>query len=120
MTILFLMQVIFSFRFPDFRNASEVKTKLAFTVITHDQLGRFEILLNMIFRPYNAYCIYVGSNTNKIYKQRVEKLVNCYKNQYPESAIFMASNVHDVTWGEWSVIEADLICMKQLLALNSQ
>ena len=79
MKILLLMQTI-SFRFPDFRNASEVKTKLAFTVITHDQLGRFEILLNMIFRPYNAYCIYVGSNTNKIYKQNgAEETLECPK-----------------------------------------
>ena len=97
-----------------------MKTKLAFTIVTHDQLGLFEILLNLIFRPYNAYCIYVGSNTKTMYRQRLEKLVNCYKYHYPESTIFMAANVSEVQWGYWSVIQADLTCRKQLLELDSQ
>ena len=50
----------------------------------------------------------------------VEKLVNCYNFLYPGSNVFMAVNTTAVEWGRWSVIEADLTCMEQLLNLNSQ
>ena len=93
---------------------------MAFTIVTHDQLGLFEILLHSIFRPYNAYCIYVGSNTAEHYRRSVEQLVNCYDVLYPESTVFMAVDTKPVVWANWSVIEADLICMKQLLNLESQ
>ena len=106
-----------NFRFLNYTR--DVKTKLAFTIVTHDQLGLFEILLHAIFRPYNAYCIYVGSNTPK-HHHNVEKLVNCYNFLYPESNVFMAVNTTAVQWANWSVIEADLICMEQLLNLKSQ
>ena len=88
--------------------------------MTHGQLGLFEILLHLIFRPYNAYCIYVGSNTEDAYRQSVEQLINCYNQLYPDTSIFMATNVNDVRWGNWSLFQADLICMKQLLQLKSQ
>ena len=97
-----------------------METKLAFTIVTHDQLGLFEVLLHSIFRPYNAYCIYIGSNTAENYRRSVEKLVNCYNFLYPGSNVFMAVNTTAVKWASWSVIEADLICMEQLLNLKSQ
>ena len=103
-------------RFPNYANSEDVETKLAFTIVTHDQLGLFEVLLHSIFRPYNAYCIYIGSNTAEKYR----KLVNCYNFLYPRSNVFMAINTTAVEWGRWSVIEADLICMEQLLNLKSQ
>ena len=108
-----------NFRFLSYTNSKDVKTKLAFTIVTHDQLGLFEILLHTIFRPYNAYCIYVGSNTAK-HRHSIEKLVKCYNYLYPESNVFMAVNTTSVQWANWSVIEADLICMEQLLNLKSQ
>ena len=120
MISLYQINYHLEYRFPEYRRAEEEKTKLAFTVITHDQLGLFEVLLHTIFRPYNAYCIYIGSNTGDVYKQNVEQLVNCYKYLYPESTVFMAQNVDEVRWGNWSLIEADLICMNQLLDLTSQ
>ena len=54
------------YRFPVYKKDEDEETKLAFTIVAHDQLGLFEILLHLIFRPYNAYCIYVGSNTKGI------------------------------------------------------
>ena len=93
---------------------------MAFTIVTHDQLGLFEVLLHTIFRPYNSYCIYIGSNTAENYRRSVEKLVNCYSFLYPGSNVFMAVNTTAVKWARWSVIEADLICMEQLLNLKSQ
>ena len=54
------------------------------------------------------------------YGEDVEILINCYKQMYPETTIFMADKVEDVHWGNWSLVQADLACMKQLLELDSQ
>ena len=97
-----------------------METRLAFTIITHDQLGTFEILLHAIFRPYNHYCIYIGANTAEEYRKSVQKMINCYNSLYPDANIFLAENTKAVKWADWSVIEADLICMEQLLKSESQ
>ena len=60
-------------RFPDFTQ-DFAGTKLAFTFVVHHQVGLFEVLLKLLFRPYNAYCIYVGSNTDKRISSAITKL----------------------------------------------
>ena len=60
-------------RFPDFTQ-SFAGTKLAFTFVVHHQVGLFEVLLKLLFRPYNAYCIYVGSNTDERISSAITKL----------------------------------------------
>ena len=108
---------------PNLKNVlsgENIDTKLAFSYVTHKQVGLFEILLHLTFRPYNAYCIYVGSNTNPEVISSITKLVQCYKKIYPNSDIFMAENTKTVRWGNYSLLEADLICMEQLLALKHQ
>ena len=95
-----------------------VEAKLAFIYVVHQQVGLFEILLHLTFRPYNAYCIYVGNNTNSQYTSVLKHLVNCYKKLYPKTAIFMATNTSKVEWGKFSLLNADLHCMQDLLKLN--
>ena len=97
-----------------------METKLAFTIVIHDQLGLFEILLHTIFRPYNHYCIHIDANAAEDYRKSVEKLINCYTILYPDANIFLATNAIAVKWGTWSVVEADLVCMEQLLKLETQ
>ena len=60
-------------RFPDYAEDTS-ETKLAFTFVVHHQVGLFEVLLKLMFRPYNAYCIYVGSNTNERISSAIRKL----------------------------------------------
>ena len=95
-------------------------TPLAFSIVTHDAIGLFEILLHLIFRPYNAYCIYVAKNTNKGYQNKVHQLVDCYKKLYPKTSIFMVEKTNSISWGNWTVLEADLTCMNHLLQLKKQ
>ena len=60
-------------RFPDYYKESN-GTKLAFTFVVHHQVGLFEVLLKLLFRPYNAYCIYVGSNTDERISSAITEL----------------------------------------------
>lgn len=104
------------------RNFSSLEDSpsIAFAIVTHDQLGLFELLLHSIFRPENAYCIYVGANSPNEYRVAMEELVHCYNQMYPNTSVFMAQNVTGVSWGNYSLIEADLKCMDQLLQLKDQ
>ena len=88
--------------------------------MVHHQVGIFEILLHLTFRPYNAYCIYVGSNSDPNVIASITQLVECYKTLHPDTNIFMAKHTKSVKWGNYSLLEADLICMEQLLALKDQ
>ncbi len=112
--------MIFVYRFPRYKDFTDEDTKLAFTIVTHDEIGLFEIMLHTIFRPYNAYCIYVGANSPPEYRDAASKVVNCYKDLFPKSTIFMAQDTKEVRWGNFTLIEADLICMDQLLKLKNQ
>ena len=103
-----------------FTSSEDVGTKLAFLYVVHHQVGIFEILLHLTFRPYNAYCIYVGSNSDPNVIASITQLVECYKTLHPETNIFMAKDTKSVKWGNYSLLEADLICMEQLLALRNQ
>ena len=60
-------------RFPDY-SKNFTGTKLAFTFVVHHQVGLFEVLLKLLFRPYNAYCIYVGSNTDERISSAITEL----------------------------------------------
>lgn len=107
-----------SIEFPEHANNTE--TKLAFSFIVHNQVGLFEVLLHLTFRPYNAYCIYVGNNSLPEIIESISNLVQCYQTMFPESKIFMASHAKPVKWGQYSLLEADLTCMEQLLDLKDQ
>ena len=47
-------------------------------------------------------------------------LVDCYKKLYPKTSIFMVKNTESIGWGNWTLLQADLTCMDQLLKLKSQ
>ena len=47
----------------------ELKTPLAFVIVAHSHLGLLEAQLSTIFRPHNAYCIFVDSK-GIIHKRR--------------------------------------------------
>ena len=47
--------------------------------------------------------------------EAVNRLVQCYKKQFPESNIFVVKRPIAVYWGHISVLEADLICLDELM-----
>ena len=47
------------------------------------QKGLFETLLATLFRPHNAYCIFMDSKADPGFKTIVNQLINCYKENFP-------------------------------------
>jgi hypothetical protein len=56
---------------------------IAFAVMVHDQIALFETLLATLFRPHNAYCIFMDSKADPGFKTIVNQLINCYKENFP-------------------------------------
>lgn len=69
----------------------------------------FERLLRSIYRPQNYYCIHVDHSSPPSVHAVVRAIVNCFPN------VFMPLLLVDVVSYEMSVLEADLICMEELL-----
>lgn len=56
---------------------------IAFALMVHDQITLFETLLASLFRPHNAYCVFMDGKANPGFKAQIHLLINCYKSQFP-------------------------------------
>ncbi|XP_007569662.1 beta-1,3-galactosyl-O-glycosyl-glycoprotein beta-1,6-N-acetylglucosaminyltransferase 7 [Poecilia formosa] len=83
---------------------------LAFIVTIHKELDIFVRMLRAIYMPQNVYCIHVDAKAPKEYQEAVQKLVSCFGN------VFLSSRSEKVTYAGFSRLQADLNCMKDLIA----
>ncbi len=94
---------------------------LAFAISIHEQVGIFEAFLASSFRISDSYCIHVDSKAESEVKEAVAGLVKCYKDRYKQSkrskngAIFTHPTPIVVHWGTFSVLEADLMCYREIV-----
>ena len=85
---------------------------IAFSIVVYKDLGQVEQLLRAIYRPNNSYCFHLDSKAALSFKNGLKKLASCFPN------VIIASKSINVIWGSWPVLEADLVCMKDLLAFS--
>ncbi|XP_051050355.1 N-acetyllactosaminide beta-1,6-N-acetylglucosaminyl-transferase isoform X3 [Phodopus roborovskii] len=88
----------------------EVEFPLAYVMVIHHNFDTFARLFRAIFMPQNIYCVHVDEKATAEFKGAVEQLVSCFPNA------FMASKMEPVVYGGFSRLQADLNCMKDLLA----
>ncbi|ELU11398.1 hypothetical protein CAPTEDRAFT_83082, partial [Capitella teleta] len=94
-------------------NDEEAAFPLAYSLLIFKDIEQFERLLRAIYRPQNFYCVHVDQKSPRDFLKAAQGIVGCFDN------VFMASKSVDVKWGEWSVLEPDLTCMKDLLRHKS-
>lgn len=82
---------------------------LAFDILVHKDVEQFERLLRAIYRPQNAYCVHVDRKSSSGLQSAVRGISGCLHN------VFVLENHVAVTWGTYSVLEADVLCMRALL-----
>ena len=75
-------------------------------------------MLKTIFRPHNAYCIHVDPKADELFHRTVQQILHCYSKRYPGANIFRSSQSVPVYWGHYSIIEAELICLTDLMDLD--
>ena len=81
---------------------------IAYSIVIYKDIEQFERLLRAIYRPQNYYCIHIDTKSPKIFHRAVQGISDCFPN------VFIASTLVDVKWGEFTALQADLICMKDL------
>lgn len=59
--------------------------------------------------PNNVYCIHIDKTSSKLFHRAVEAIIRCLPN------VFIARTSSDVVWGHFSLVQAQINCMKELL-----
>lgn len=86
----------------------EMDYPIAYSIVVYRDLHQFTRLLRSIYRQHNVYCIHVDLKSSQGLYSSIFNMASCLDNVYiPEVRI-------DVKWGSFSVLEADLICMRSL------
>ncbi|XP_029418701.1 N-acetyllactosaminide beta-1,6-N-acetylglucosaminyl-transferase-like isoform X2 [Nannospalax galili] len=88
----------------------EASFPLAFTMTIHKDFDTFERLFRAIYMPQNVYCVHVDEKAPNTFKDAVQQLLSCFSNA------FLASKMESVVYGGFSRLQADLNCMKDLVA----
>lgn len=93
---------------------------IAYSHLIHRDVGVFETFLAIHYRPKDVHCVYVDLKAPSIVQEAVDSLIKCYNQK------FYGSNEHmnlfaykfpmPVWWGHISILEADLACLRQLMA----
>ncbi|XP_002932731.2 N-acetyllactosaminide beta-1,6-N-acetylglucosaminyl-transferase [Xenopus tropicalis] len=92
----------------------EAAFPLAYILTVHKEFETFERLFRAIYMPQNIYCVHVDEKASADFMQAVDSLVQCFPNT------FLASKMEPVVYGGISRLQADLNCMKDLLASDVQ
>ena len=87
---------------------------LAFTFVVHDSPQQVLRLLRLLYRPQNSYCIHYDAKSTDEFKEFFNSIANCRGN------VIIASRQESVVWGHYSVLGAQMNCMKDLLNLRTQ
>ena len=73
-----------------------------------------EVFLALTFNPKDIHCIHVDPKADTAVKSAIASIVSCYNLNFPDAKIFTVKFPARVEWGHFSVIEADLKCMREI------
>ncbi|XP_076436586.1 N-acetyllactosaminide beta-1,6-N-acetylglucosaminyl-transferase-like [Babylonia areolata] len=86
----------------------EKEFPIAFSVVFYKDIEQMERLLRAIYRPHNLYCLHLDKKSPPSTWRAVRGVTSCLPN------VFLSSRAVSVEWGEFSVLEPELICMQDL------
>ena len=89
-------------------SGSERQFPLAFALVVYRDVEQVERLLRAIYRPHNYYCLHIDVKTKQSDHDALISISSCFNN------VFVVDNPVNVTWGEFSVLEAEILRMKLL------
>ncbi len=95
-------------------SSDELTYPLAFSILVHSNLDQFDFLLRTIYRHHNYYCIHVDSKSSLTLYEAIINRSKCVTN------IYITEKRLNVTWGRFSVLEAEHLCQKELLKQSKQ
>ena len=94
-------------------STEEKQFPIAFSLLVYKDLSQVERLLRAIYRPQNYYCIHADAKSARALKQGISGISSCFDN------VFVTSRSVSVTWGTYSVLEPEILCMQELWKYTS-
>ena len=95
-------------RYMQHATKQEQEFPIAFSLIVYRDVERIERLLRAIYRPHNYYCIHVDSRSSPLLQSALRRIAACFDN------VIMASTLLHTRWGSFSLVQAELVCMRDL------
>ena len=89
-------------------SAEERDFPIAFSLVVFRDTWQVERLLRAIYRPQNVYCIHVDLKATSMYTA-LASVSRCFDN------VLMLTERLNIRWGKFSVLEAEIMCMRALM-----
>ncbi|XP_069115349.1 beta-1,3-galactosyl-O-glycosyl-glycoprotein beta-1,6-N-acetylglucosaminyltransferase-like [Argopecten irradians] len=86
---------------------------IAYSLVVFKELEQTERLLRAIYRPQNFYCIHIDSKSADDFRDTLTSIADCFDN------VFITNTSVDVQWGTFTIVEPEIICMKELWKYKS-
>ncbi|XP_029649955.1 beta-1,3-galactosyl-O-glycosyl-glycoprotein beta-1,6-N-acetylglucosaminyltransferase isoform X2 [Octopus sinensis] len=86
---------------------------IAYGIFFHHQVTQMEQLLRAIYRPQNIYVIHLDQKAAISDYHVAKSIAECFPN------VFLSSKRFAIKWGDFSLVEADLVVMRDLLRFSS-
>ena len=87
----------------------EKQFPIAFAFIVHKEARLFERILQAIYMPNNVYCIHIDKKAPEVFHRAIQAMIRCLSN------VFISANSTDVVWAHFSLVQAQINCMQELL-----
>ena len=87
----------------------EKKLPIAYAFTIYKGACLFERILRAIYMPNNVYCIHIDMKSPEVFRKVIQAMIRCLPN------VFISSKSADVVWGHFSIVQAQLNCMEELL-----
>ncbi|ESO10805.1 hypothetical protein HELRODRAFT_72329 [Helobdella robusta] len=98
----------FGYNYYDVTNV-ETDFPIAYSIVFHKNPAQLERLLRNIYRRHNAYCIHVDLKASSEVYETVKMITECFDN------VFLSKERVNVIYASFARLQADLICMSELL-----
>ncbi|XP_025105376.1 beta-1,3-galactosyl-O-glycosyl-glycoprotein beta-1,6-N-acetylglucosaminyltransferase-like isoform X2 [Pomacea canaliculata] len=87
---------------------NELSFPLAFSLMVHSNVEQVERLLRAVYRPHNVYCIHPDNKSSDDFHSSLRFIAGCLPN------VNIIERPLSVEWGKYSVLQADVECMRLL------
>ena len=92
----------------------EIDYPISYAILTYQHAEQIDRLLRLIWRPQNHYCFHIDSKSTDSFKQAIKSISNCFDN------VFITNKSENIYWGSFSILQAELNCMQDLLNENKK
>ena len=87
----------------------EQQLPIGYSLTIYKDARLFERILQAIYMPNNIYCIHIDKKSPEVFRRAIQAMIRCLPN------VFICANSSDVVWGHFSIVQAQLNCMEELL-----